>query len=252
MTIPIDQGWAEATLLAVVRMTAFLFIAPPFSHNAFPARIKAMLGVGLGLAVASRAGTSYAGRTDAAFVTGLVVELVTGLVLGFLVYLVFAAIQSAGSLVDLAGGFQLAQAYDPQSMVNGAQFTRLTQMAALALLFASDGYQLVIAGLTGTVTAVPLGGGFDFSRPVEVMTTAVSGMFVAAVQVAGPLMAVLFLADVGLGLLTRVAPALNAFQLGFPLKILITLGLAGVMFLAIPRVVSALAQDAARLLLGVS
>lgn len=252
MTIPIDQAWAEATLLAIVRMTAFLFVAPPFSYNAFPARIKAMLGVGLGLAVSTRAGASYAGGTDAAFVTGLVVELVTGLALGFLVYLVFAAIQSAGSLVDLAGGFQLAQAYDPQSMVNGAQFTRLTQMAALALLFASDGYQLVIGGLTGTVTAIPLGGGFDLSRPVEVMSTAVSGMFVAAVQVAGPLMAVLFLADVGLGLLTRVAPALNAFQLGFPLKILITLGLAGVMFLAIPRVVSSLAQDAARLLLGVA
>jgi len=251
MTIPIDQAWAEATLLAIVRMTAFLFIAPPFSYNAFPARIKAMLGVGLGLAVSMRAHSAYTSRGDAAFITGLVLELATGLALGFLVYLVFAAIQSAGSLIDLAAGFQMAQAYDPQSMVNGAQFARLTQMAALALLFASDGYQLVIGGLTGSVTAIPLGGGFDLSRPVEVMTTATTGMFVAAVQIAGPLMAVLFLADVGLGLLTRVAPALNAFQLGFPLKVLITLALAGVMFLAIPRVVSGLAHESARLLLGV-
>ncbi|WP_020143854.1 flagellar biosynthetic protein FliR [Terracoccus sp. 273MFTsu3.1] len=252
MRIPIDQAWAEATLLAVVRMTAFLFVAPPFSHKAFPARIKAMLGVGLGLAVSARAGAAYTSRGDAAFVTGLVLELVTGLVLGFLVYLVFAALQSAGSLIDLAGGFQLAQGYDPQSMVNGAQFTRLTQMAALALLFSTDGYQLVIGGLTGTVGPIPLGGGIDLARPVEAMVSGVTGMFVSAVQIAGPLMAVLFLADVGLGLLTRVAPALNAFQLGFPLKILITLGLAGVMFLAIPRVVSALAHDAARLLLGVA
>jgi flagellar biosynthetic protein FliR len=251
MTVPIDQAWAEATLLAIVRMTSFLFIAPPFSHNAFPARIKAMLGVGLGLAVSMRAHSTYTSRGDAAFITGLVLELATGLALGFLVYLVFAAIQSAGSLVDLAAGFQMAQAYDPQSMVNGAQFARLTQMAALALLFSSDGYQLVIGGLTGSVTAIPLGGGFDLSRPVEVMTTATTGMFVSAVQIAGPLMAVLFLADVGLGLLTRVAPALNAFQLGFPLKVLITLTLAGVMFLAIPRVVSGLAHESARLLLGV-
>ena len=252
MTIPIDQAWAEATLLAIVRMTAFLFVAPPFSHNAFPARVKAMLGVGLGLAVSSRAGTAYVSRGDAAFVTGLVVELVTGLALGFLVYLVFAALQSAGSLIDLAGGFSLAQGYDPQSMVNGAQFTRLTQMAALALLFSSDGYQLVIGGLTGSVGPIPLGGGFDLANPVQAMTTGVTGMFVSAVQIAGPLMAVLFLADVGLGLLTRVAPALNAFQLGFPLKILITLGLAGFLFLALPRVVSAIAHDAARLLLGVA
>jgi flagellar biosynthetic protein FliR len=251
MTIPIDQAWAEAALLAAVRMTAFLFIAPPFSHAAFPARIKAMLGIGLGLAVASRASAGYAPRDTAGFVTGLLVELAAGLALGFLVYLVFAALQSAGSLIDLAGGFQMAQGYDPLSMVNGAQFTRLIQLAALALLFSSDGYQLVIGGLAGTVTAIPLGGGFHLAQPVEAITSGVSGMFVAAVQIAGPLMAVIFLADVGLGLLTRVAPALNALALGFPLKMLITLGLAGIMFLALPRVVSALAHQAARLLLGV-
>lgn len=251
MDIPIDQGWIEAVMLAAVRMTAFLFIAPPFSHNAFPARIKAMLGVGLGLAVSSRAAAGRQPLGTAGFVTGLVLELVTGLTLGFLVYLVFAALQAAGSLIDLSGGFQLAQGYDPQSMVNGAQFTRLVQMAALALLFSSDGYQVVLAGLTGSVTAIPLGGGLDLAQPVAAMVTAASGMFVSAVQIAGPLMAVLFLADVGLGLLTRVAPALNAFQMGFPLKVLITLGLSGVMFLALPRVVSALAEQAASLLLGV-
>ena len=54
---------------------------------------------------------------------------------------------------------------------------------------------------------------------------------------------VLFLADVGLGLLTRVAPAINAFALGFPLKILITVVFAGVVFLALPRVVSAITQS---------
>lgn len=251
MTIPVDQAWAEATLLAVVRMTAFLFVAPPFSHNAFPARIKAMLGVGLGLAVSGRAGASWTGRGDAAFITGLVLELLTGLALGFLVYLVFAALQSAGSLIDLAGGFQLAQGYDPQSMVNGAQFTRLTQMAALALLFSTDGYQLVIGGLTGSFTALPLAGGLDLAQPVQAMTSAVTGMFLAAVQIAGPLLVVLFLADVGLGLLTRVAPALNAFSLGFPLKIMLTLSLAGFLFLALPRIVSTLAGQAAKTVLGV-
>ena len=62
-------------------------------------------------------------------------------------------------------------------------------------------------------------------------------MFLASVQIAGPLLVVLFLADVGLGLLTRVAPALNAFAMGFPLKILLTVTLAAVMFVALPRIV---------------
>ncbi|MEQ4520852.1 flagellar biosynthetic protein FliR [Pseudarthrobacter sp. B907] len=251
MGIPIDQTWLEVLLLATVRMTAFLIVAPPFAHQAFPGRIKAMLGVGLGLAVSQRLSAGYVARDTAGFLTGVVLELVTGLVLGFLIMLVFAAVQSAGSLVDLFSGFQMAQAFDPQMMVNGAQFTRLLQMAALALLFSSDGYQLVIGGLTGSFTALPLAGGLDLAQPVQAMTSAVTGMFLAAVQIAGPLLVVLFLADVGLGLLTRVAPALNAFSLGFPLKIMLTLALAGFLFLALPRIVSTLAGQAAKTVLGV-
>ncbi len=251
MGIPIDQTWLEVLLLASVRMTAFLVVAPPFAHQAFPARIKAMLGVGLGLAVTSRVSGGYTAKDTAGFFTAVVLELATGLVLGFLVLLVFAAVQSAGSLIDLFSGFQMAQAFDPQMMVNGAQFTRLLQMAALALLFASDGYQLVIAGLTGSFTALPLAGGLDLAQPVQAMTSAVTGMFLAAVQIAGPLLVVLFLADVGLGLLTRVAPALNAFSLGFPLKIMLTLSLAAFLFLALPRIVSTLAGQAAKTVLGV-
>lgn len=251
MQIPIDQAWLEVLMLASVRMVAFLVVAPPFAYHAIPARVKAMLGLGLGLAVSGRLTEGYSPKDTGGFFTAIVLELVTGLVLGFLVYLVFAAVQSAGSLIDLASGFQLAQAYDPHMMVNGAQFTRLLQMAALALLFASDGYQLVIGGLTGSFSALPLAGGIDLTKPVEAMINAVTGMFLCAVQIAGPLLVVLLLADVGLGLLTRVAPALNAFALGFPLKIFLTLALAGFLFLGLPRIVAVLAEQAVNTLMGV-
>lgn len=211
-----------------------------------------MLGLGLGLAVSQRVADGYESRTTGAFFGAVVLEIVTGLALGFLVYLVFAAVQSAGSLIDLFSGFQLAQGFDPQMMINGAQFTRFMQMAALALLFSSDGYQMVIGGLTGSFAALPLAGGLDLAQPVQAMTGALTGMFLAAVQIAGPLLVVLFLADVGLGLLTRVAPALNAFSLGFPLKIFMTLALAGFLFLALPRIVSSLAEQAASAVMGVN
>jgi flagellar biosynthetic protein FliR len=81
--------------------------------------------------------------------------------------------------------------------------------------------------------------------------TAATGMFLSAVQIAGPLLVIFFLADVGLGLLNRVAPALNAFALGFPLKVLLALSLGSIVLLALPRVVSALTQEALTLLGGV-
>ncbi|WDF33777.1 flagellar biosynthetic protein FliR [Arthrobacter agilis] len=251
MEIELDQARIEAIMLAGVRIVAFLVIAPPFSYKGIPARVKAMLAIGLALAVSPQVTDAYETGGTGQYIGALVLELVVGAALGFLVLVVFSAIQSAGSLIDLFGGFSLAQGFDPQSMVNGAQFTRLFQLTALTLLFASDGYQLIIGGLIRTFSALPLGGGLDLAEPAEALTNAVTGLFLAAVQIAGPLIVVLFLADVGLGLLTRVAPALNAFALGFPLKIFITLSLGSVVFIALPRVVSTLADKAAGLLMGV-
>jgi flagellar biosynthetic protein FliR len=251
MNIPLDFAWIEAVMLAAVRMTAFLVIAPPFSYNAIPLRIKGMLAIGLALAVAPRVTEGYVSADTAGFVTALVLEIVVGGALGFLVMIVFSAVQSAGMLIDIFSGFQVAQSFDPQAGIDGAQFTRLFHMTALALLFTSGGYQLIIGGLARTFNALPLGGGIDLASPVEAMTGAVGQMLVAAVQIAGPLLVVLFLADVGLGLLTRVAPALNALALGFPLKILITLMLGGTVLVAMPGIVASLTGQAVDSFLGV-
>lgn len=252
MNIPIDLAAIETIALASLRMVAFLVIAPPFSYNGFPAQVKGMLAIGLAIAVAPRVGAGYEPGDTGAFLLDMVRELAVGATLGFLVFLVFAAIQSAGSLIDLFGGFQLAQAFDPQSMINGAQFTRMFQLTALALLFASGGYQLIIGGLVRTFNAVPLASGLGMADPVKAMVDGLTQMFLAALQIAGPLLVVLFLADVGLGLLTRVAPALNAFSLGFPLKIMLTIVLSAIVFVALPGVVSSITGTAVKTMLGVT
>lgn len=243
--------WLEAVALAGVRVTAFVLVAPPFGYNGIPARIKAMLGVALGVAVAPRVTPGYSSLEDGAFLIGLVGEVVIGAGLGLLVLTIFSAVQSAGSLIDLFGGFQLAQGFDPMSMVNGAQFAKLFHLVALALLFATDGYQLVLAGLFRSFDALPVGGGIDLGANGEVYLHALGEMFLASLQIAGPLIVVLFLADAGLGLLTRVAPALNAFALGFPLKILLTIVFAGIVVTALPGIVEGLTGQAVQTLLGV-
>jgi flagellar biosynthetic protein FliR len=250
MEVVINGDRLEATMLAGVRLVAFFVIAPPFSYRAFPATVKVILGLGLAIGVAPRVAEGYASLDTGPFLLALLTQLVVGLSLGFLVFLVFAAVQSAGALIDLFGGFTLAQAYDPQSQVNGAQFTRLFQMASLALLFASGGYQLIVAGLVRSFDAVPLTGTFELGGLASVLVTALSQMFLSSLQIAGPLVVVLFLADVGLGLLTRVAPALNAFQMGFPIKIGLTVVFAGALFMALPSVVSSLTGDAVAAITG--
>lgn len=244
MNIPIDLNWLEAVLLASVRMAGFLVSAPPFSYRAFPARVKAILALALGLAVSPKVVPGYVQLDSGAFLGAIIAELLLGLVLGFLVYITFAAVQAAGDILDVFGGFQLAQAFDPQSLTNGAQFSRLFYMAALALMLSSDAYQLLLSGLFRSYDAIGLGVGIDLTMPAAQMVESVTHMFVASLQIAGPLVVVLFLADVGLGLLTRVAPALNAFSLGFPLKILLTVLLGGLVLATLPAVVAALTKVA--------
>lgn len=249
MNVTLALGTVEIIMLAGVRIAAFLVVAPPFSSRAVPGQVKAMLALGLGLAVSPRAarapgagGSLEAGT--ASFLGDLLMQVLIGGALGFLVLLAFAAVQSAGNLIDLFGGFQLAAAFDPANMTNGAQFSRLYQMTAVVLLVASDAHQLVIGGLLRTFETLPLGAGLDLAKMGVAATEGLTQMFLAALQIAGPLIVVLFLADVGLGLLTRVAPALNAFALGFPLKILLTISLSVMAYLALPGVVEAVTGTA--------
>jgi flagellar biosynthetic protein FliR len=248
MDIPLNMAFLETTMLAGVRIVAFLVLAPPFSFAGIPMRIKGMLAIALSLVVAPRVGTDATQSLDTGvFLLSLLMQLVIGSLLGFLVLMVFAAVQSAGNLVDLFAGFQMSQAYDQQMNLNGAQITRLMQMVALGLLFVSGGAELVLGGLFRTFDALPVTAMLDQSAGDRLLP-GLGAMFLAAVQIAGPIVVVLFLADVGLGLLTRVAPALNAFQLGYPLKILITLLAGGVLFLGLPRVIATLTDDALRLM----
>lgn len=251
LTVALPLTAVQTTMLAGVRIAAFLSVAPPFSQRAIPGQVKAMLALGLALAVAPRLDPVAADGTGR-FVVALLLQAVVGAALGFLVLLVFSAVQSAGTLIDLFGGFQMAAAFDPMSQTSGAQFQRLYQMTALVLLFASDGYQVVLAGLVRTFDALPLGAVLDTSALGQAVTSGLSQMFVGALQIAGPLLVVLFLADVGLGLLTRVAPALNAFALGFPLKILLTLTFGAFAFLALPAVVEGLTGRSVEAMLGVA
>jgi len=250
MDVTLSLAAVQTAMLAGVRFAAFFVVAPPFAHRGIPGAVKAMLSVGLALAVLPRLEQTSTTSTGE-FVGDLVLEAVVGAALGFLVSLVFAAVQAAGNLIDLFGGFQLAQAFDPQNMTSGAQFARLYNWTCLVLLFASGAYQVLIGGLARSFDAVPPGTGLDLAAMASAVTTGLTDMFLAALQIGGPLLVVLFLTDVGLGLLTRVSPALNAFAMGFPLKILMTVTFAGFAYLALPGVVGDLTERAVRAMLGV-
>ncbi len=228
--------YMEPFILAMLRVTAFLQFAPPFSHSSIPMRVRIMLGAVLALVTSASAQPSSANMGE--FFVAMASEAFVGAGLGFLVSLAMTAVQVAGRFIDSFGGLEIGASFDPLSQTQSGPFGRFYQLFAVVLLFASDGYQLVILGISKTFQILPAGQGLNLQVLSDALTHSVGAMMLAALQIAGPLVVVVFLADVGLGLLTRVAPALNAFAMGFPLKIYITLTLISVAIVTMPQIVT--------------
>lgn len=244
MTVTLSGEPFIVYVLAGIRLLAWLMIVPPFSSKAVPTVAKVLLAVGLAFAVTPLLATTSV-PTDGMQLAGLALqEALLGATMGFVTYLVFAAVQAAGDLIDVFGGFSLAMAFDPMSLNTNSVFGKLHQMMALMLLFATNAHLLVIGGLLRTFDRMPVGTSWQAADVTQVVTVAFGVFFTSAVQIALPLIGVLFLADLGLALLTKVAPQLNAIGIMFPAKIGLTLLVVGLSFPVLPHVIERLVEAA--------
>jgi flagellar biosynthetic protein FliR len=231
-----------AVLLGAVRAGAWLIICPPFNSRLIPVQVKALLSVGIALPMTPYLRTSIPSLETADLIACAALQVFVGAALGFITALLFAAIQAAGDLIDVFGGFTLAMAFDPLSQSQSSVFGRFYNLMAVTLLFASDGHQLVLRGFMQSYEALPLNASLSLETFSRLLISGIGEMFLAALQIAGPLIAVLFLTDVAFGLLNRVAPALNAFQLGFPAKIALVLALSGTAIALLPQALDRLVE----------
>ena len=242
MTLTLDGQPALALLLASVRIIAWLAVVPPFSSRSVPAMAKVVLSLGLAFAVAPQLGESAIPVDTFGFIVTVLTQVAVGVSMGFVTYLMFAAVTTAGALIDTFGGFALAAAYDPLSMNMNTVFGKFHQMLATMILFATGGHLVVIGGLLSTFEFLPLDGTPQVAGGVGMLVTAMQLFFATAVQIALPMIAVLLIADLGLALLTKVAPQLNAINVMFPAKIGLTLLLVGLSFPVLPEAIDRLVQ----------
>lgn len=243
----LELSLGEATLagflVALARTAGFVLVAPPFSTRAVPARIRAGFALALALPLSTFTVPVAPDLDSTALLLAMTGQVVMGALLGFFVLVAMATIQAIGDIIDAVGGFQMAMGLDPLQLVQASVMGRLHQLTGTVLLFATGGHLMVLHGLAASVEAMPTPK-LDMDQVARAVTTHVVNLFAGAVEVAAPILAVMLVADVALGLLTRAAPALNAFSLGFPLKILFTLLVAGLVVARLPDVVERVVTDA--------
>jgi flagellar biosynthetic protein FliR len=248
--IPTNQ--VIAVLLATVRVSVWLLVCPPFNSRIIPGRVKALLSLALALPMGQYLQTDAPTLEVFPLIVSVLEQVVVGAALGFITALFFAAVQAAGDLIDVFGGFTLAFAFDPLSMSQSSVFGRLYNLLAVTLMFASNAHLLVLRGFMQSYETLPMNDTLSLETLSRLLTEGIDDMFLAALQIAGPLIAILFLTDVAFGLLNRVAPALNAFSLGFPAKILLTLTLAGTAIAILPKALEGLILKAVHAVVSIA
>lgn len=243
LQLGVGESALTAFLLAMARTAGFVLVTPPFNTRTVPAQAKVALAAGLALPLT----VSYRGQLPALGSSGMVVQAVlqvgTGLALGFLVLAAVSTIQAAGDLLDVVGGFSISMAMDPLMMMQTSVMGRLHQITAAALLFVTDGHLMILHGLTRSLQVMP-SPLTSWGAAAQAATAALASLFLGALQIAAPVIAAMLVADIALGLLTRAAPALNAFSLAYPVKILFTLLLAGLVVARLPEALERLVSDA--------
>lgn len=248
LDVPVPAETLSVFLLVLARCSAWVLVVPLFSARAMPQLAKIGLAVSLALVLTPLFPDVAPPADTGEFVLAALAQVAVGLALGLLTAIVFSAVDVAGGLGDLASGFSYGQMLDPVSGAQSAAFARISSLTFLALLFVTDGYQTVIAGFARSFRALPLDHVPTLSgNTPEVLGAALSGVFVAGLQIGAPLLGVLFLTEVALALATRFVPQANALTVGLPVKALVAMSAAGAMLAVLPAQLDSLVEPGVRI-----
>lgn len=236
MNIVVDASWVAGLLLAMIRVAAFVVASPIFSR-AIPFVGRSALVVVLGLFFADPVEGAALGL-DTLLVAG-VTNAMVGIALGFLTGVIFHLFTVAGNLIDFSSTLSAASVFDPMSNSESAVFGRMFNLTALALFFTLGGDRLVVRGLATSFDAIDATGtlGVSAGGLAEIGVTLVGRLMVAAVELAMPALAALFVAELVLGIAARFAPQANVFLLGLPAKVLAALASVSAVLLLMPETI---------------
>lgn len=221
------MAWLSPLLWPFLRVLAMFTAAPIFSMRAFPLRTK----IGLAFLVAVCAQAVLPDQPviviDSRAAAGAVVQQVgVGLAIGFAVRLVFVAIELAGEVIGLQMGLNYASFFDPGSNSQSSALARFYGNITLLLFVVINGHLMVLLATLQSFQSFPVDG--DFLQAVQQMQLhrLGSGIFSSALWIALPLVALLMFVNLTMGVISRVAPQMNIYAVGFPVTI--TVGLLGI------------------------
>lgn len=232
-------GELLATLgLPFVRILAFLATEPVLGNRTIPARVKVLLSLLVAMIVVPTLPAMP--KVDPASAAGLLVlaqQILIGVAMGFVARIVVAAAEMAGQLAGLQVGLGFAVFFDPQGSGQTPVVAQFYGLIAVLTLLATDGHHVMLTALAQSFRTLPIDSQPVAAAGLRVIVEWGGEIFRAGLMLSMPVVGALLVANVSMGVLTRAAPQLNIFAVGFP----VTLGLGFLMlYLSVPLIVPAI------------
>jgi len=209
-------------LLVLARVGPLFAVAPLFSSKQVPTRVRTVVACAIAIGLTPLALHGQHVPNDALAIAALVLkELLVGLAFALSIAILFAAIESAGALLDVLVGFSFGAVVDPLTGNQSAILTQLYGLVSLAVFLVIGGDGWLIRGLARTYDLVPLTSAPKIASLAQGVASAFSTIFTSALEVAAPVLLAVVVTDVAFGVVSRVVPQLNVFGVGFPVKVLV-------------------------------
>lgn len=215
----ISQGQFETFLLIWLRVSTMLYIFPVFQAQQIPTLVRIGLGMIVSFVIFHTVPLMQPLPDLGALVEASVSQVVLGIIVGFVAYLVFMGIQFAGEILDIQIGFAVANVLNPATQQQVTVIGELELTLATLLFLIANGHLLFLQGIGASFHLAPLPYiTLDQSVATNVIVF-LEQAFLIVLKVAAPPAVALFIVNIALGLMARVAPQMNVFVVGFPLQV---------------------------------
>jgi flagellar biosynthetic protein FliR len=217
--MPDWTSFLSAMTLALVRVSGMVAFAPFFSSTALPIRTKAVFVGAVAFLLAPLVATLPGSQASISF-SALLGELAVGLVYGLTLTLLNEMMLFAGQLIGLQFSFSMVNLLDPTSSIQTPLLGDLFQLMGTLVVIGAGLDRILLASIVRSFRAAPLGSFALAPTSALAIVRAASGIFLAAVELAAPVLAATLLVEVAISLLGKLSPQLPVMSLSVPLKTL--------------------------------
>jgi flagellar biosynthetic protein FliR len=207
-------------LLVFLRVGAFLHVLPFFSAVNFPVQMRVALAALVALLLAPLLAPLPPGHLDFISLFCVILrELSIGLLLGFISRMVFYAVDLAGNIIATQMGLNMATIFDPTSAQSEQVPSSILFFLAAVVMLTLDLHHWMLAGFERTYSVLPMGMAHLNSALFETVVAQTGNVFVVALQISAPIIAVSFVVTLVFAVLSRAVPQMNVFSESFGVRI---------------------------------